>query len=102
MKKLRNDRGETLLEVLIAIMIAALSVTLLLGCISTATNVGAGVKEKDEQIYAALNAAEEQKDEIDSSITVTITNEDPTIDPEPSVTVAIYGGDDGPYSYKRK
>lgn len=101
MKKLRNDRGETLLEVLVAIVIAALSVTLLLGCISAAANVDAGVKEKDEQIYAALNAAEEQKDEI-NSITVTITNEDPTIDPEPSVTVAIYGGDDGPYSYKRK
>ena len=101
MKKLHNDRGETLVEVLASILVAALSVTLLFGCIMTSSDIDVRAKGQDEEHYVALSNADAQPSP--SAIgNVIIERVEPA--PESDVTpampsIAIYGGE-GMYSYK--
>lgn len=107
MKKLRNNRGETLVEVLASIVVAALSVTLLFGCIMAASAMDKDAQKRDEAHYNALSEADSQ---------VTPTPEGgatPTSAPTPTPYVTIIGGSsevtppitiyggEGMYSYKR-
>jgi len=59
-KKLKTRRGETLVEALASILVAALSVALLFGGIAAAAGMDSGAREWDEAYYRALSAAEEQ------------------------------------------
>ena len=96
-KKLRNDRGETLVEVLASILIAALSVGLLFGCVMASSRMDSQARELDAEHYAALTAAELRLG-TGVSGTVRIRNSDNGM--EKSLSVKIYGGP-GLYSYKR-
>lgn len=58
--KLRDNRGETLVEVLASILIAVLSVALLFGGIAAASRLNADAKRTDDEYYRALSAAEGQ------------------------------------------
>lgn len=58
MKKLHNNRGETLIEVLGAIVIASLSVALMFGCIMASTTMNKEAKAVDEQYYSGLTEAD--------------------------------------------
>lgn len=75
MKKIHSDRGESLIEVLAAILIASLSVALMFGCIMISTNMDEDAKALDEQYYLDLTAADAQ----DAAPT-------PTPDPSPGST----------------
>lgn len=57
-KKLRERRGETLVELLASILIGALSVALLVGGIMVSVRLGLDARERDEDYYRQLTAAE--------------------------------------------
>ena len=58
MKKLRSKRGETLLEVLVSVVIIALSAALLATMISAATRIGIDADEAIDELYVQLSTAE--------------------------------------------
>lgn len=120
MKKLRNDRGETLVEVLFSVLIATLSVTLLFSCVVASSKLDRGAEGMDEQHYNALSEADAQPTPSAGasplpSANVTIArvpaSSEPGVPPEPDaspeptpsaeLSVTIYGGE-GMYSYRRK
>lgn len=97
MKKLRNNRGETLLEGLIAVMIAALSMTMLLSCVTASSHTGTGAKEMDDKFYQTLSDVEGHSGTgVDESVTI---KREGVADP-PTVSVTVYG-DGGLYSYSK-
>ncbi len=97
MKKLGDRRGETLVEVLASILIAALSVTLLFGCIMASSNMDREAKGLDQKHYEALTAAETRSG-VGTSGKVNIQNNKNSVTKD--LPVEIYGGG-GMYSYKR-
>lgn len=97
MKKIRDDRGETLVEVLASILIASLSVALLFGCVMASSSMDRDAKKLDEEHYAALAAAEAQSGQ-GTSGTVKIQN--PNNGMEKYLDINIYGSA-GIYSYKK-
>lgn len=102
MKKLRNNRGETLIEVLASVLVAALSVALLFGCVMAASTIDGDAQKRDEAHYNALSAADAYTTAPDATPVpgnVTITREGvPNV--TPAIAIEIYGGE-GMYSYKR-
>lgn len=56
--KLRSRRGESLAEVLIAMLIIALSVLMLAAMVSAAGAINMRTRARDEQFYKELSAAE--------------------------------------------
>lgn len=60
MKKLNQDRGETLVEVLAAVLVASLSIALLFGGIMASSSIDRTVRTSDETFYTDLSAAERQ------------------------------------------
>lgn len=58
--KLRDSRGETLVEALASILIAALSVALLFGGIAASSRLNVDARRTDGEYYKALSAAEGQ------------------------------------------
>lgn len=99
--KLRNNKGETLVEVLASIVIASLSVALLFGCIMGSSGMDKTAREADEPYYKALSAAEARKTG-GQTAQVAITKARPTgpaPSPDVAQTVTIFG-EDGVYSYK--
>lgn len=101
MKKLRNNRGETLLEGLIAVMIAALSMTMLLSCVTASSHTGTGAKEMDDKFYQTLSDVEGHSGTNIPSEEVTITNKEGATAAAPTtVSVTVYG-DGGLYSYSK-
>lgn len=97
MKKLHSSRGETLVEVLASILIAALSVALLFGCVTASTGIDRQARELDAEHYAALSAAEARSG-TGSFGTAGILN--PVNSMQEQLPVEICGGT-GLYSYKR-
>lgn len=61
MKKLHNDRGETLIEVLASIVIGSLSVALMFGCIMVSAKMDEDARDLDKKHYAGLTAADAQE-----------------------------------------
>ena len=74
LRRLKSAGGETLVETMAAILVAALSVALLVGGITAAGRINRTARERDEAFYDQLTAAEEQTGE-GTSITVTVTGE---------------------------
>ena len=105
MKKLHNNRGETLVEVLASILIAALSVTLLFSCGMASTQMDEKAEDLDGKHYAALSDADAYASAAATPApgTVTIVRTDPA--PTPGATpavvpsVGVYGGE-GRFSYQ--
>lgn len=58
--KLKSQRGETLVEVMASLLIAALSVALLFTCVMASAGIDRTAREADEAYYKALTAAETQ------------------------------------------
>lgn len=108
MKTLRNDRGETLIEVLASILIAALSVALLFTCVMASSRMEQSAQKKDAEHYSAFTAADTQDTSALSDGTVTVSRinpadkDDSTPAPMETATppIGFYGGV-GMYSYKR-
>lgn len=102
-QKLRNNRGETLVEVMAAILISALSVALLFSCVTASFDMDKDAKELDKNHYKYLSAAE-TKDGASSEGgaakpgKLTIQN---TAGPNGQVDILLYGGG-GMWSYGLK
>lgn len=95
-RKLKSRRGETLVEAMASIVIAALSVALLFTCVMAASQINRMALAADEAFYADLTAAEEQTDDADhpkenGRIKINGTDFD----------IYLYGGE-GLYSYALK
>lgn len=106
MKKMSNNRGETIIEVLAAILVATLAVTLLFSCDRLATENGAKAEEIDVSHYNDLTAAESHETTLDT-ITVKITSEPSwgaPVNPAPTPAINIHGSSGGAsmYSYTRQ
>lgn len=92
-KKLRSQRGETLVELLAAILISSLSVAMLLGGVTVSANLGRQADTADAYFYETLTAAEKRQTPVASGsieLTEGITSF--------SIPVRVYGGE-GLYSY---
>lgn len=92
-KKLRSQRGETLVEVLAAILIASLSVAMLLGGVAVSANLGRQADTADKYFYETLTAAENRQTPVASSF-VELTQGGTSI----HIPVQVFG-DEGLYSY---
>lgn len=113
MIKLRNNRGETLIEVLASVLIGTLSVTLLFGCIAVSSKLDTDAKVLDSAYYAGFAEADAQVTPAPApgaaaptvpvgQVTVARINpDDPSAAPMATATpaVEIYGGA-GIFSYK--
>lgn len=99
-RKLQSRRGETLVEALASILIAALSVALLFGCTIAATQINGMAEEADDVFYRALSAAEGQTADAAHPAktgTVKIGRGGSSV----TWSVTLYGGD-GIYAYTRE
>lgn len=104
MKKLHDDRGETLIEVLASIVIGSLSIALMFGCIMASSKMDEDAKALDRKYYLALTAADasvvytedDTGTDDDDTPQVTISNETSSV----SLYITIYGGE-GMFSYRR-
>lgn len=95
-KKLSQSRGETLVEVLAAVLIASLSVALLFGGIMASSTIGRSALTSDKSFYEDLSDAESQK-EAGTDLTVTVSRESAS----KGLNVKRYGGE-GAYSYAKE
>lgn len=101
MTKLRNNRGETLIEVLASVLTVALSLALLFSYIQTSYNIESPKTQAiDEAHYNAINGAEHGDlpiNEAGTGWSIRITDRD---DNElANIDVNMYGGD-GVFSYR--
>lgn len=98
-RKLRSRRGETLVEVMASIVIGALSVALLFGCVMASSRMDSAAAGMDRDYYAGLSDAEAQSAPLaGGGGTVTVANGG-IAGTGVSVNVDVYGGA-GMYSYK--
>lgn len=99
-RKLKSTQGETLVEVLAAILIGALSVALLFSAVMASVNMDRTARETDSKYKQVLDAAEGQTTEFvplvppaaDRKVTVANGSSEAKVD------VTFYGGD-GALSY---
>jgi hypothetical protein len=92
-KKLKNKKGETIVELLAAILVGTLSVALLAAGIAAAGNIEKQSDQADTQFYQSLNAAEAKTDPVRTT-TATVKEGARTV----SIPIRVYGGD-GAWSY---
>lgn len=101
-RKLRDARGETLVEVLASILIAALSVALLFSAVMASARMDRSAEQTDDTFHASLRAAEEQDEEdavtVPDDAKVTVENKDPFVVATAEPSVIFYGGN-GAISY---
>lgn len=104
MDKLHSSRGETLVEVLASILIAALSVTLLFSCIMATSTMDKDAEKLDDAHYSALSDADAYTSAAATPTTGTVTIsrvEDNDVKAFATPSIEIYGGA-GVFSYKGK
>lgn len=97
-RKLRSSRGETLIEVLCATLVAVLSVALLFAGITASAGIDQRARQTDRDHYAALTQAEEQTT---PAAQAELTVENPALGKKQKVEIDLYGGE-GMYSYTRR
>lgn len=97
MKKLRNKRGETLVETLCAVLVTGLAVALLAAMVSASSRLERKAIQEAGKLYAAVSDAESVQETLgNGSVTVKIGT-----DPETTVPVTFYGGQDQAVSYRK-
>lgn len=97
-RKLRSQRGETLVEVLASVLVASLSVALLMGSVAASANLGKLADNMDEEFYQTLSAAESRSDAVASGTVQVQKGHVTGGETVASIPVQIYGGE-GLYSY---
>lgn len=93
-RKWNDNRGETLVELLASILIAALSVAVLFTCCTAAVEMGREARAADEAYYQYLSAAEGRTEPAEEG-SVKVEGNSGGIE----VAIEIYGGG-GMYSYQ--
>lgn len=95
MKKIRSQKGETLIESLASILIFTLASIILLTLISTANDLNRAAKETDRAHFARMIEVEMAEGSGKTCGTVTFTlNGD-----SEKVAVDVYGEENGLYAY---
>lgn len=104
-RKLNDSRGETLVEMLASILIAALSVAVLFTCCMASVEMGGQSRAADEEYYEALSEAE-RREKLPAAPggaappaetgVVTVGGNSTSKD----ITIDLYGGEEM-YSYKK-
>ena len=100
-KKLNSHSGETLAEVLIALLIIALSTMLLVSMISTASSIDIAARNRDKIFYKDLTHAETHTTEEGTEAekgTINIISDEVELNKE--IDVTFYGGN-GLTSYEK-
>lgn len=96
--KLKSQKGETLVELLAAILISALSVALLMSGVAASIQMIRKSDETDDRFYQALSAAENREtpvtEGVDSDAQVKVTEGSGEV----SLPVQVYGTEEL-YSY---
>lgn len=87
--KLRSNRGETLVEVLAAILVATLSVGLLMGGVAASSAINRQADHSDESFYETLTAAESRTG---TSVPGSVRVAEGAV--ETSIPVLVYGDED--------
>ena len=87
--KLRGQQGETLVEVLAAVLVATLSVGLLMGGVAVSTRINRQAEDTDESFYAALTAAEGRTVQVDAGA---VRVEEASV-VHVEIPVRVYGGE---------
>ena len=102
--KLHGNRGETVVEVLAAVLICALSVALLFGSVMASVHIIETAEKTDERFYEGLSRAEEQTaPPLDSGSVELVLKSAPPPDPQPARTVDVdIFGESGLFSYAGK
>ncbi len=95
MRKLKNNKGETIVELLAAILISSLAVGLLFSCAIASININKVAKENDEKFTQVLNKVETRSEPKTGK---TIEIKEGTI--STTINVNLYGEDEI-YSYSK-
>lgn len=95
-RKLKDNRGETLVEMLASILIAALAVALLFTCCMASVQMGGQARAADKRYYENLSAAE-ARTEVKEAGKVKVEGNSNSVE----VEIQLYGGE-GTYSYQWK
>lgn len=98
-RRLASAAGETLVETLAAILVAALSVTLLVGGVNAAAQIDRAAQTAGDDFYADLTAAEGQAGE-SAPITVTVTARSESF--QAKIDADLYGGEGDLRAYARQ
>lgn len=89
-KKLRSNRGETMVEMLVSIALLVLAMSILAAALSSAYSITQASRNADEDYYEDLSAAELKKDGSGTSGTVKISRSGGS---DVDVPVEIYGNE---------
>lgn len=101
-KKLQSQKGEMLVESLVSMLIAVLSMGLIATCVMTATNINRANRENDVEFRQELQAAESrttvETKTISPQITITFSSDDRIAEyggnrSNKDIEVVLYGGD---------
>lgn len=96
LKKLKSENGESIVEVLAAILIASLSVAFLTASVMTAVNMDRAAEAADAGYYESITAAETKAlPDGDGKVTIQGSGKNKDIE------IQFYGGDDM-YSYQKQ
>lgn len=98
-KKLKQKKGETLVETLFSMLIAVLSMGILCMAVMTATNLNMQTREMDEKYNSELRAVESLEGDNEVKVlTITFKSEDGSILHESTTAeVTMYGGDESAF-----
>ena len=99
-KVFRNNKGETLIEVMASILIASVSTALLFSCVMVSSNMDQDAGDVDIRHYNALTAAETQPSPVPVTVTPYIEIDNGISTPV-TIEVEIFGGEDM-YSYAKR
>lgn len=97
-KKLRQQSGETLIEALVSMLIAVLSMGILAMAVMASTNLNMQTREMDEKYRSQLNEVESLSGEWKiQDVTIQFAPEDGTADYMETVQVTLYGSDENAF-----
>ena len=98
-KKLLSRRGETIAEVLVAILLIMLASAAFAAMVSSASKVNAKAAAQDVKLYDALSAAEKKTASADATVSSSVTVE-PSVGSNFTIGVTYYSDADGTlYAY---
>lgn len=96
--KLRTRRGETVAEVLLAVLVAGVAMALVAGAASAAVRLNVTAREVDAAYYAQLSAAETRAGpKQEAKLTITLG-----VGASYDFDVDIYGGDGELRAYEKR
>ena len=77
-RKLKNQAGETIAEVLVALLISSIALVMLASMISSTANMVTSSKSKMEAYYKANERLEKQNEKADVSFSIQISDKEDT------------------------